>query len=80
VVVSRCCVVPWLVTMQMVTTLGTSSPSDEAACPEGTVDVLLRRPPVGAHWVGDVAGRCLLIVSRDGWGDSKRGTHHLVQP
>jgi hypothetical protein len=42
------CVVPSLVAMRTVTTLGTSSPSDEAAHPERTVDVLLRHPCVSS--------------------------------
>jgi hypothetical protein len=42
-------VVPRLVTTRTVTMFPTSSPSDEAARPEGTVGALLRRPRVGAR-------------------------------
>jgi hypothetical protein len=85
VVVLWCGVVPGLVMTWMVTILGMLSPSDKAARPEGTVDVLLHHPGVGARWVGDVVwphcwrrGRRSLSVSGDGWDGRGRWTHHRV--
>jgi hypothetical protein len=73
------CLFRWvsLVAARTVTTLGMSSPSDEAARPEGTVDVLLRRPRVtsiwkcgvAVVWLPRMASRRSLIVSGVGWDD-----------
>jgi hypothetical protein len=51
-----------VVVLWLVTTLGMSSLSDDAACLEGTVDVLLHRPRVALIWRCGHATSFLCVV------------------